>query len=506
MLVFLTMNTSSQSRRDFLQTSLAATLLGTGLTTLAAAKPFAESVKKPDLPAGGFPADFAWGAATAAYQVEGAVAEDGRKPSIWDTFCQVPGRIDDASSGAIACDQYHRYESDVKLMAELGVKHYRFSLAWPRILPDGRGAVNEKGLDYYKRLIDCLGAHGITPYATLYHWDCPQTLEDEYGSWRSRRIADDFAEYAAVVGKHLGDRVQNWMTLNEISTFTLYCGYGVGQRGEHAPGHALARRKDQTNVTHHALLAHGRACQALRASSPGPCRVAIAEVPSGCVPVMETPEHIAAATKAFRCNQANGGILVPLLTGRYDPVWLEQLGAEAPDIREGDMATIGQPLDAAGINCYTGSYVRAANNALGFETLPMSGQYPKMHLPWLNFLPEAIYWVLRQSSELCGRPTLPLYVTENGCAGEDVLTAKGEVNDLDRLMYLRSYLRQVQRVIVDGYPVKGYFAWSIMDNFEWARGYSKRFGLIYVDYPTQRRIPKLSYRWMQQVIKAGRVL
>ena len=485
--------------------SLAATLVGAGAAARAAV-PGAPSGRSPDPTAGAFPADFAWGVATGAYQVEGAVAEDGRKPSIWDTFCQVPGRIADGTSGEIACDHYHRYESDVKLMAELGVKHYRFSLAWPRILPDGRGAVNEKGLDFYKRLIDCLGAHGITPHATLYHWDCPQALEDEYGSWRSRRIADDFAEYAAVVGKRLGDRVKNWMTLNEIATFTVSCGYGVGRRGVHAPGHALARRKDQTNITHHALLAHGRACQALRASSPGRCNVAIAEVPNAWVPVIETPEHIAAAKKAFRCDSTNGGILVPLLTGQYDPVWLEQLGAEAPDILAGDMTTIGQPLDAAGINCYTGGYVRAADNQLGFEEVLVSDRYPRMHVPWLKFLPEAIYWALRQSSELSGRPDLPLYITENGCPGDDVLTPKGEVNDLDRLMYCRSYFRQMQRAIADGYPVKGYFAWSLMDNFEWAFGCATRFGLVYVDFPTQRRIPKLSYHWMQQVIKTGRVL
>ncbi len=319
-------------------------------------------------------------------------------------------------------------------------------------------------------------------------------------------MADDFGEYAALVGRSLGDRVQDWMTLNEIGTFTVFCGYGVGRRGNHAPGLALARRKEQTNITHHALLAHGRACQALRAASPKPCRLAIAEVPTGCVPVIETPEHIAAATKAFRSNSANGGILVPLLTGRYDPVWLAQLGAEAPDIREGDMAAIGQPLDAAGINCYTGSYVRAADNPAGFEEIPMSGQYPKMQVSWLNFLPEAIYWTLRQSSELSGRRDLPLYITENGCPGEDALTPKDEVNDLDRIMYLRTYLRQVQRAIGDGIPVKGYFVWSLIDNFEWAYGYTKRFGLIYVDYPTQRRIPKLSYRWMQQVIHASRVV
>ncbi len=498
------MKPESKNRGDFLQTSLsAAAVMGAGA---GPAVPAMSSATMPGLSPGMFPADFAWGAATAAYQVEGAVTEDGRRPSIWDAFCQVPSRIDDGSSGAIACDHYHRYESDVKLLAELGVKNYRFSLAWPRILPEGRGVVNEKGLDFYKRLIDCLGVNGITPYATLYHWDCPQTLEDEYGSWRSRRIADDFAEYAAVVGKHLGDRVKNWLTMNEIAAFTVSCGYNVGQRGEHAPGHALTRRKEQTNITHNALLAHGRACQALRASSPQPCRVAMAEVPTGYVPVIETPENIAAAKKAFRCDSVNGGILVPLLTGRYDPIWWEQLGAEVPDVLAGDMATIGQPLDAVGVNCYTGTYVRAAENKLGFEVIPMSGQYPQMQLSWLKLVPEGIYWVLRQSSELSGRPDLPLYVTENGCAGEDVLTPGGEVHDLDRVLYYRAYLRQVQRVIADGYPVKGYFPWSLMDNFEWARGYTKRFGLIYVDYPTQRRIPKLSYHWLREVIKAGRVL
>jgi beta-glucosidase len=498
------MKFTPMSRRVFIQSSAAGLAVGAGASALPVS---ASPAPKPlGLQGGVFPADFAWGAATAAYQVEGAVAEDGRKPSIWDTFCQVHERIDDASSGEVACDHYHRYKEDIKLMAELGVKHYRFSIAWPRIIPEGHGAVNEKGMDFYKRLVDCLREHGIQPHATLYHWDCPQTLEDEYGGWRDRRIARDFAAYATVVAKGLGDRIQDWITINEIGTFTLNCGYGVGHRAEHAPGLALKTRKEQTQITHHALLAHGLACQALRANSSQPCRVSMAEVPTGAVPVVETPENIEAATKAYRSHKANGGIIVPILTGHYDPVWLETQGADAPDIAPGDMETIGQPLDAVGINCYSGMYVRAADNKFGYEVMHISANYPKMYLPWLNFIPESIYWSLRQAADLSARKNLPIYVTENGCAGEDVLTPEGEVNDLDRVMYYRSYLRQVQRAVADGYPIKGYFPWSIMDNFEWARGYTKRFGLIYVDYPTQRRIPKLSYRWFKEVIKAGRVL
>ena len=451
-----------------------------------------------------FPATFWWGAATAAYQLEGAVAEDGRKPSIWDTFSHTAGKIVNGDTGDVACDHYHRYKDDVRLMADLGVRHYRFSIAWPRVIPDGRGSVNEKGVDFYKRLVDELVSHGITPHATLYHWDLPQALQDRYRGWESREVVDDFAAYATAVVKRLGDRVTHWMTLNEILTFTMV-GYGVGAPAPHAPGRALGRPKDRWQVVHNALLAHGRGCQAIRAASPGPCTVAIAENYSSFVPVIETPEHIEAARLAFTRTEANGAIITPLLTGQYDAFWLEQRGAEAPEIRAGDMETIHQPLDRLGFNCYTGSYVRAAATPAGFEVLPMFDGYPRMALPWLTFVPESIYWGIRLLRDALGNGTLPIFISENGCADSGPTAPTAEVQDIDRVMYLRAYLRQVERAVAEGYKCVGYFPWSLLDNFEWADGYATRFGLVYVDYATQKRTPKLSYRWYQQVIRSGNV-
>ncbi len=449
-----------------------------------------------------FPRTFWWGAATAAYQLEGAANEDGRKPSIWDTFSHTPGKVANNDNGDVACDHYHRYKDDVRLMASLGVKHYRFSIAWPRVIPEGRGAVNQRGLDFYKRLVDELLAHGITPHATLYHWDLPQALQDRYRGWESREVADDFADYATVVVRALGDKVTRWMTLNEILTFTQV-GYGVGATAPHAPGLALARPKDRWQVVHHALLAHGRACQAIRAASPRACKVSIAENYTAPVPVIETPEHIEAARLAFTRNEANGAIITPLLTGRYDPFWWQQRGAEVPDVRDGDLKIIHQPLDGLGFNCYTGSYVRAASNAAGYTEVPMFDAYPKMGSPWLNFVPESIYWGIRLIRDALGQKSLPIFITENGCADSGPTSAAGEVQDIDRVMYLRAYMRQVQRAVSEGRKVVGYFPWSLLDNFEWADGYDTRFGLVHVDYATQKRTPKLSYRWYQQVIRSG---
>jgi beta-glucosidase len=492
------------TRRGFLgTTSGAAAALGAGgiaahpgLALAAAENPAVNPT---------FPPDFWWGAATAAYQVEGAAGEDGRKPSVWDTFSHTPGRTRDGQSGDVACDHYHRYEDDVKLMADLGIKHYRFSIAWPRIVPDGRGAVNEKGVDFYRRLVDTLLKHGITPHATLLHWDSPQALEDRYGSWRSREIAQDFADYCTATVKRLGDRITHWMTINEIMCFT-FLGYGVNTVPQHAPGTVLKTRKELFQTVHHALLAHGRACQAIRAASPGPCHVSLVENLDSYIPAIETPENIAAVRRAFVSMEHNGSVLVPALTGRYDPQLWAALGPDVPDVQAGDLQTICQPLDALGFNIYTGSYVRAADNARGYEVLPLPKEYPQMVMPWLQFVPESIYWGVRMVSEALGKRDLPIYISENGCATNDELTKQGEVIDTSRILYLRAYLRNAQRAIAEGYPLMGYFQWSLMDNFEWSWGYSRRFGITYVDYKTQRRIPKLSYRWYQQVIRQNRIL
>ncbi len=454
----------------------------------------------------GFPKDFWWGAATASYQLEGAASEDGRKPSVWDTFCKTPGKVENGDTGDVACDHYHRYEEDVKLMADLGVKHYRFSIAWPRIIPDGRGAVNDKGVDFYKRLSDCLLNHGITPHATLFHWDLPQVLQDRYGGFQSREIVADFGAYAEAVGKRLGDRITHWMTMNEISCFAHSVGYGVGYTPPHAPGITLPNIKARSNTSHHALLAHGTAVLALRASSPRTCNVGTAENINSYVPVYETPENIEATRRAFLRDAANGSIIAPILTGRYSDEWLAEFGASAPDIKDGDMKLIAQPLDSLGYNCYTGTYVRAAGNAKGFELFPCFDAYPKGSMPWLNIVPESIYWGIRLLTDALGKKDLPVFISENGVADGAKPDAQGFVADIDRVMYLRQYLRNVYRAVAEGYPVVGYFPWSLMDNFEWACGYTKRFGMVYVDYATQKRTPKLSYQWYRQVIRCGRVM
>ena len=455
-----------------------------------------------------FPDGFRWGTATAAYQIEGAATKDGRKPSVWDTFSATPGRTMNGDTGAIACDHYHRYEEDVKWMAELGVKNYRFSIAWSRIIPDGRGTVNEAGIDFYKRLVDCLRQHGITPHATLFHWDSPQALETLYGSWRSREMAQDFADYVTAVVSRLGDRISSWMTINEIVCFT-HLGYGVNQVPPHAPGTVVNSLKDVWQTSHHALLAHGLGCQAIRAASPVPCSVALVDNFVATVPLTETEADIAAARAAFPLiglNGTNGGIIVPALTGAYSPALLEHLGENAPDIQDGDLATIHQPLDWLGLNLYFGHYVRSADNNVGYEILDFPKGYPRLNMPWLHIVPDCIYWGIRHISDTLGCPELPLMITENGCAAEDTVTSTGEVLDTDRILYLREHFKSAHRAIQEGYPLLGYFVWSLLDNFEWAWAYDRRFGLIYTDYETQKRIPKASFQWYQECIHQNRVV
>jgi beta-glucosidase len=453
-----------------------------------------------------FPPNFHWGAATAAYQIEGAAAVDGRQPSVWDTFSATPGRVLKGDTGAIACDHYHRFPDDIQLMVNLGIRDYRFSIAWSRIIPDGRGAVNQAGIDFYRRLVDGLLAAGITPHATLFHWDSPQALEERYGSWQSREMAQDFADYVTVVVQALGDRVSNWMTINEIFCFT-HLGYAVDQDPQHAPGTRVKTRKAIWQTSHHALLAHGLACQAIRAAAtPQPCQVTLVDNLFVPVPISESAANIAAAGQALGLCGTNGGVIFPALTGAYSLELLAHLGDDAPDIQAGDLALIHQPLDTLGLNIYTGTYVRAADNAQGFEFLSYPKGYPRLHMPWLWLVPEAVYWAARHVSDRLGRPDLPLVISENGCAAEDEVNAQGEIMDCDRILYLRQHLKEIHRAIAEGYLIQGYFLWSLLDNFEWSWGYDRRFGITYVDYATQQRIPKASFHWYAECIRQNRVV
>jgi beta-glucosidase len=389
-------------------------------------------------------------------------------------------------------------------MAQLGIKHYRFSLSWCRIVPTGRGKVNEAGIDFYRRLVDCLFEHGITPYATLFHWDTPEALERRYGGWQSREIAQDFADYVTATVHRLGDRITHWMTLNEISCFT-HMSYGVNPP-EHAPGTKVRSNQQVWQTSHHALLAHGLGCQAIRAASPQPCTVALVDNFGVTVPLSESAENILAAQRAFPYHCGNGGIIYPALTGAYSAQLLAQLGQDAPVIRDGDLQMIHQPIDVLGLNIYTATYIRAADNAQGCEWLNLPAGYPRLHMPWLNLVPESLYWGIRHVSETLNRPDLPLLITENGCAANDQLTPGGEVVDSDRILYLRHHLQAVHRAVSEGYPIQGYFVWSFLDNFEWSWGYSRRFGITYVDYLTQQRIPKASCHWYADCIRQNRVV
>lgn len=453
-----------------------------------------------------FPHGFQWGVATAAFQIEGAAREGGRGASSWDDFCR-HGGTRTGETGDVACDHYHRYAEDIALIAALGVKHYRLSVSWSRVLPLGTGSVNEAGLAFYDRLIDCILSHGLTPHVTLFHWDTPQALELRYGGWRHRQIADDFADYCTVVVKRLGNRVRHWFTLNEIYNFTA-ASYGPDKPvlGAHPPAQRTTLQEMHQTV-HHAMLAHGKGVLAIRAASPGPCSIGLVDSTGVAVPLIEDGPHIAAAQNAFELQVLNGAVVWPALRGEYGPRW--QAAAEAagtmPTMEPGDLATIHQPLDRFGLNVYTGSYVRPSAHARGFEILPQPELYPKMNVSWLGLVPEALYWTPKMLRDVVGWQG-DIAISENGCAANDVMTPDGEIHDTDRILYLRSYLRQLQRAIAEGIPVTGYFQWSFLDNFEWTWGYAKRFGLVFTEYTSQRRIPKDSYHWYQATVRANRVM
>ncbi|MGH3413759.1 MAG: GH1 family beta-glucosidase [Marmoricola sp.] len=437
------------------------------------------------------PVGFCFGTSTAAYQVEGAVDEDGRGRSIWDTFCAEPGRVADGSDAAVACDHYHRYVEDVGLMQRLGARGYRFSIAWPRIQPDGSGPLNEAGLAFYDRLVDALLAAGVAPMATLYHWDLPQALEDG-GGWLSRDTALRFAEYAAAVGERLGDRVAQWCPVNEPNVATML-GYGTG---EHAPGRRLLF--DALPVAHHLLLGHGLAAQALRAAGAGSVGTATNHAP--VQPLRGTAADQGAAD--LFDTLWNRLFADPVLLGRYPEGFGEAMPpAPGGDLAE-DLATIQQPLDFYGLNYYNPMRVGAAPEGaeLPFEWERSTAEQPATDFGW-PVVPDGLRELLVQMR--ARYPDLPpVVVTENGCSYGTGPDENGVVDDRQRIDYIDGHLRAVAQAIEQGVDVRGYYCWSLLDNFEWAEGYRQRFGLVHVDYDTLARTPKRSFDWYAAVIRS----
>jgi beta-glucosidase len=431
-----------------------------------------------------FPPDFTWGAATASYQIEGAAHEDGRGESVWDRFCATPGKVRNGDSGERACDFYHRYPDDVKLMRELGLDAFRFSIAWPRVVPSGRGAVNEAGLDFYDRLVDELLANDIEPFATLFHWDTPQALEDA-GGWPSRGTAEAFAEYAEAVARRLGDRVRYWITHNEPWVHA-WIGHSWGQ---HAPGRTS--EADAVAAAHHLLLSHGWATEVIRAAVTG-SQVGITLNLAHSYPASQTPEDEAAAWEVD--GAANRWFLDPLFKGAYPPDLLERNELVVPVLQNGDLATIAAPLDYLGVNNYFRFVVSAGADGPRMERVDESEHTDMGWEVYPDGLHQLLVRVARDYSPQA------IYVTENGAAFGDVRVHDGHVHDPERTAYLQSHTDAVARAIADGAPVKGYFVWSLLDNFEWAHGYSKRFGIVYIDYPTLERVPKDSFYWYRDFI------
>ncbi|WP_129842390.1 GH1 family beta-glucosidase [Streptomyces sp. RFCAC02] len=458
-----------------------------------------------------FPADFLWGSATAAYQIEGAAAEDGRTPSIWDTFSRTPGKVYEGHTGDVACDHYHRWQDDLDLMAELGLEAYRFSVSWPRVQPTGRGPAVQRGLDFYRALTDGLLERGITPALTLYHWDLPQELEDA-GGWPVRETAERFAEYARIVGEALGDRVKMWTTLNEPFC-SAFLGYGSGV---HAPGRT--EPESVLKAAHHLNLAHGLATQVLREVLPRDAAIGITLNPAVVRPHTDSPEDRDAAR---RIDALQTRIFSdPVLHGAY-PADLRQDTAAVSDwsfVRDGDEAAIHQPLDFLGINYYnpvvasapSGSDVVARNDGHGSgEHSPWVGS-EQVEFQMLTAERTDMGWpidasgltdvLLRFSREV---PQLPLYITENGAAFDDKMDGSGAVHDPNRVAYLRDHLSAALDALEQGVDLRGYFLWSLLDNFEWAYGYSKRFGVVHVDFETLKRTPKSSARWYSELVRSG---
>jgi beta-glucosidase len=505
----------SISRREFARgaaSSAASAALAAAAAGCARSEPQASQTQAANPSSTGrtFPKGFHWGVATSSYQIEGAWNEDGKGPSIWDTFAHTPGKIKNGDTGDVANDHYHRYKEDVALMKDISATAYRFSIAWPRIFPHGTGAPNPKGVDFYKRLADELRGKGLEPFATLYHWDLPQTLQDKYGGWRSKDTSKAFADYAGYIAEQLGERVKHYFTINEFASFVEggYQGLEVedaGGKALHLAGAPGLRLSDAElkQVRHHAVLGHGLAVQAIRARGPAGTRVGFAENARMAVPVIDSPEHVKAAETATR--DLNAGFTTVMLEGRYSDAYLAQAGGGTPKFTDEELKTIASPLDFVGINVYrpTG-YFEPSDQPPGYRVISINASHPKMMSSWHVLDPEVMYWAPRHMQKIWGAKSI--FITENGCAASDVLAADGRVYDSDRVMFLRAFLGQLQRATSEGVPVDGYFLWSAQDNFEWLDGYGNRFGLIYVDFMTQKRTPKLSAQWFREAARKNAVV
>jgi len=444
-----------------------------------------------------FPPGFLWGVATSAAQIEGAAFEDGKGASIWDHFCRQPGRIKDGSNIDVACDHYHRFRDDVALMKGLGLDCYRFSISWPRVLPEGMGTPNEKGFDFYKRLLDELEAAKIVPVCTLFHWDFPQALYLK-GGWTNRDSARWFADYAALVADRFHDRIKWWITQNEPQCFI-----GLALRdGAHAPGDKL---KDPAYLTaaHNAMRAHGQAVMALRAHAKGG-KIGYTVAAQPTRPVTTSAEDVEAAREACfavkdRGEWNNAWWMDPVLLGRYPEDGLKVFGKDMPSFPATDLEEMKQPIDFIGMNVYKADAVRRGADGKP-ERVPVPPGYPRSSVDWQPITPSALYWGPKYFYE---RYKLPIAITENGLGTRDQVFLDGKVHDPQRIDYMNRVLVELGRAMKDGVPVPGYFAWSLMDNFEWADGYKQRFGLIYVDYQSQKRVPKDSFHWFAKVIRSG---
>ncbi len=445
-----------------------------------------------------FSKDFIWGAATSSYQIEGGVFEDGKGRSIWDDFVRQKGRIADGSTGDVACDHYHRFREDAALMAEMGIRHYRFSISWARILPEGTGRIEKRGLQFYSDLVDCLLEYGIRPYVTLYHWDLPTALHRR-GAWLNDEMPEWFAEYTRAVAEALGDRVKDFFTINEPQC-VIGCGYVGCQQ---APGvrYDIA---DIVPMCHNLLKAHGRAVQVLREVIPD-VRVGFTACGTVPVPATEDSADIEAARQAYFRVSGDPEALAwsaswfsdPVCLGRYPEDGLRHFGQYLPAGWEQDMALIHQPLDFFGQNIYYGDRVRAGEK--GPEVLPHPQGYPRTAVQWA-IVPEVLYWGPRFFHERYG---LPILISENGMSCHDAVSLDGAVHDPNRIDFLHRYLVQLRRAAQDHVAVAGYFCWSLLDNFEWGLGYNERFGIVYVDFQTQQRIIKDSGRWYAGVIESN---